>query len=336
MNITIIHPLAVFLTILLFNSAEISAEDSYLHTTFRDVVSAEINGMGREWKVETSKEINRLLSFFTSDKSRADFSISMPQFFVRLNKSDGTSLNLYIGSACWTTSGADGNFMMTENWGSYFWDAKNHDPSIRRVRFATAELERKERQEVMMEKLSSISVDEISFKNADLDGAVSTLEKICRTKDPDGAGVSIVFNDPEYVTDQDGYEIPRISVNLRNVSFLDAIRTIATLSHRDVLYNHNLVVIGKPKLHSRVYTVLPGVTQIDLKSIEVDMKAKLKNHGIDFPSGTSITYVKNPHQFIITHTENTFIDIEDVWLNLNSHSAHESPVNLDDTIPSQP
>jgi hypothetical protein len=339
MNIKYVHFIATFLTASLFNLTDIFAEESLLHPTFRNVVSAEVSGMGREWKVESSKEITKLLSFFTMQEGPGDFGISIPQFNVQLKKSDGTTSKLYISGGLWITSDAEiskETLLMSENWHSYFWDPKNHNPSIRRARYAIVELQRKEQQKVMMDKLSSITVDKINFQNTDLDKVVSLLVAKSRVNDPDGEGVNIAFNDPDYVTDQDGYEIPQISVKLHSMSLLNTIRTIANLSNRDVLYQQNLIVVGKPKLLARVYTILPGVTQINLESIETDVKAKMKSHGVNFPPGTSITHHKGSHQFFIIHTEEAFPVIEDVWLSLNSHSFQKSSPDLKNPTQSQP
>ena len=86
-------------------------------------------------------------------------------------------------------------------------------------------------------KLASIVVPVLSFEEADLRQVVAFLQDRSTDLDPDGEGVNFVVNVRE--------EIPKVTVNLKNVSLRSVLRVITMLTDTDYELEGNIVIIQR-------------------------------------------------------------------------------------------
>ncbi len=151
-----------------------------------------------------------------------------------------------------------------------------------------------EREESDLErKLSDIVIDELRFERANITDVIATLVQASREVDPEGTGVNIIFMDPELSgggggnaggaepsgganADPFGFGAPAggggggntggsssitpITLQLRDVTLLNALRTVTEIAGLYYRIDRNIVIIereGQGRLITRFYPVDP-------------------------------------------------------------------------------
>ena len=141
-------------------------------------------------------------------------------------------------------------------------------------------------------KLSEIVIDELRFERANISDVIATLVQASREVDPEGTGVNIIFMDPDLneagggggtatatpaaAADPFGFAapaaggggggggaagaIPPITLQLRDVTLLNALRTVTEIAGLYYRVDRNIVIIereGQGRLITRFYPVDP-------------------------------------------------------------------------------
>lgn len=235
-------------------------------------------------------------------------------------------------------------------------------------------------------KLNDIIIDEIRFQRANISDVISFLVQASREQDPDGIGVNIIFMDPELsaggaggtipaaapVSDPFGFgapagaaapaaggsasSIPPVTLELRRVSLLDALKTVTNISNLYYRVERNMVIIereGQGVLITRFYPVDPTRWITVTGAISggrlgggdggrandpfsgggdpfgaaptapagggagPDLTSLFTRYGVKIPSGGDIAYEPLISQLVVTLTPNQFPQFEEVLRKIN-------------------
>jgi len=240
-------------------------------------------------------------------------------------------------------------------------------------------------QSTLEAKLSSIVIDEIRFKSANISDVISFLVQASREEDEEGIGVNIIFMDPELssggsggargapaapaVDDPFGFgapaggaaggltsaaagSIPPITLELRKVTLLDALKTVTQISGLYYRIERNMVIIereGRGRLITRFYPVDPtrwiavtgqlssggggGGAAADPfanadpfgatasvgggGSTDSDLRNLFTRYGVKIPDNGSIAYESMISQLVVTLTPDQFPQFEEVLAKIN-------------------
>jgi general secretion pathway protein D len=238
-------------------------------------------------------------------------------------------------------------------------------------------------ESALEQKLSEIVIDEIRFQRANISDVISFLVQASREQDPEGTGVNIIFMDPELggsgagdgagaisapaAADPFGFgtpttggglsggastasPIPPITLELRKVTLLDALRTVTEIAGLYYRIDRNLVIIereGQGELITRFYPVDPtrwtnvsammgsrgggGAAAADpfggdpfggpaasaAPAEGPDLLALFSRYGMEIPQGGQITYEPMISQLVVTLTPNQFPQFENILTKIN-------------------
>lgn len=240
------------------------------------------------------------------------------------------------------------------------------------------------------QKLNNIIIDEIRFKQANISDVISFLVQASREEDPDGIGVNIIFMDPELsggasgggssaqpapaADDPFGFgapagggatsgaatsvsSIPPITLELRNVSLLDALKTVTEIAGLYYRIERNMVRIereGRGRLITRFYPVDPtrwiqvtgmlsnargsgglgggasadpfggggdpfggGGGTTSPDSSDTDMRELFTRYGVKIPENGSVAYEPMISQLVVTLTPDQFPQFEEILSKIN-------------------
>lgn len=230
--------------------------------------------------------------------------------------------------------------------------------------------------EKLREKMSSIMIPSIEFRQANIRDVVNFLVDASLAGDPDGVGVNIILNlnqpgeaapapapapaaaDP--FADFPGFEsgmmeepadfgggggssIPTITLNLRRISLIDALKIITEVSNLRYRIDGNVVIItpagvATGVIITRMYPVQPSIIDVIVERgtektektgefVEMtgstvsmsrgDVKKFFTDAGVPFPTGTSITYNPSISQMIVANTAENLEIFERILTQLN-------------------
>jgi len=234
-------------------------------------------------------------------------------------------------------------------------------------------------------KLDEIVIDEIRFQRANITDVISYLVQSSREQDPEGIGVNIIFMDPELGSggttggggggapaaaepaDPFGFgapaggggteeapaqnPIPPITLELRNVTLLNALKTVTDIAGLYYRIERNMVIIereGTGQFITRFYPVDPNrFTQIksafgaprmgkggddagpfggdpfggggddDAGGDELDLNQLFSRYGVKIPQEGDIAYEPLISQLVVTLTPDQFPKFEEVLRKIN-------------------
>ncbi|WFB37623.1 hypothetical protein P3T73_07600 [Kiritimatiellota bacterium B12222] len=233
-------------------------------------------------------------------------------------------------------------------------------------------------------KLNNIVIEEIRFQRADISDVIQFLVQASREQDPDGIGVNIIFMDPEMgagaapanagsgaapAADPFGFgapagnlaapvaaqsSIPPITLELRNVTLLDALKTVTDISGLYYRIERNMVIIereGRGRLITRFYPVDPtrwvvvsgnmaarsgggmnagasndpfassndpfGSSAAAPSGSGPELNSLFSKYGVKIPDGGDIAYESLISQLVVTLTPDQFPQFEEVLRKIN-------------------
>lgn len=235
-------------------------------------------------------------------------------------------------------------------------------------------------ESALEEKLNNITIDEIRFERADISDVIAFLVRASREEDPEGIGVNIIFMDPNLGGGGTGGEaapaaepdpfgfgggapagggdgggggagrIPPITLELRDVTLLNALKTVTDIANLYYRIERNMVIIereGTGRLITRFYPVDPnrftalagelgggrggrdddpfggdpfgaGGGGGDGGDTEgPDLKALFTRYGVEVPPRGEIAYEPLIAQLVVTLTPDQFPKFEDVLRKIN-------------------
>ncbi|HMO50487.1 MAG TPA: hypothetical protein PKE26_01445 [Kiritimatiellia bacterium] len=235
-------------------------------------------------------------------------------------------------------------------------------------------------QQRLQRKMESIIIPSIEFRQANITDVVNFLVDASVAGDPDGIGVNIIlklasdgggasaapapraaapaadfggfgfgddfgagFDEPA-ASVPGASSVPAITLNLRRITLLDAVKYITEVADLRFRLEENVVVITPANVVSgrvitRMYPVQPSIldvivergepeqgtrgtgdfigmgTQISVK--RTDVKDFFERAGVPFPVGTSITYNQSISQLIVANTVENLETFERILSRLN-------------------
>ncbi|MGD9873028.1 MAG: hypothetical protein AB7T27_02040 [Kiritimatiellia bacterium] len=231
--------------------------------------------------------------------------------------------------------------------------------------------------EKLREKMSDIMIPSIEFRQANIRDVVNFLVEASVAGDPEGMGVNIILNlnqpgetsspapAPAPVADDPfadfgggdlgggfeeqpsdfggGSSIPTITLNLRRISLIDALKIITEVSNLRYRIDGNVVIItpagvATGVIVTRMYPVQPSIIDVIVERGEDDsdkggefvemtgsgvtmtrgdVKKFFTDAGVPFPTGTSITYNPSISQMIVANTAENLEIFERILAQLN-------------------
>lgn len=229
----------------------------------------------------------------------------------------------------------------------------------------------------LQEKMTRIMIPSIEFRQANIVDVVNFLVEASRAGDEEGTGVNIILNlttpgqeaggpaaapapmpAGEFGADADIFGealapapaeaqpsagLRTITLNLRRISLLDAIKYITEVAGLKFRVEDNAVIITPAgvvsgRVITRMYPVQPSILDVIIERgeekqertgefIEMggasttirkgDVKEFFEKAGVPFPAGTSITYNQAISQLIVANTPENLEIFERILANLN-------------------
>ncbi len=230
----------------------------------------------------------------------------------------------------------------------------------------------------LQEKMEKIIIPSIEFRQANISDVINFLVEASIAGDPEKAGVNIILNlntpggsaasAPSPVaapapSDDFGFgdfgsdfsappaqsfsaaapdsSIPTITLNLRRISLLDAIKYITEVARLKYRLEQNAVMITPEgvvsgRVLTRLYPVQPSILDVIVEKDEApqqagfvelgakstsfkksDVKDFFEKAGVPFPAGTSIAYNSAISQLIVANTPENLETFEKILARLN-------------------
>lgn len=224
----------------------------------------------------------------------------------------------------------------------------------------------------LQDKMAKIMIPSIEFRQANINDVVNFLVEESIRQDPDGAGVNIILNmsipgqeeklspAPAPASDNPFDDMPSgesgfgeslagssgvktITLNLRRISLLDAIKYITEVAGLKYRLEDNAVIVTPAGVVSghvitRMYPVQPSILDVVIQKDEIeqdrtsdfvemgggrttikrgDVKDFFEKSGVPFPVGTSITYNPSISQLIVANTPENLDTFERILAQLN-------------------
>lgn len=244
---------------------------------------------------------------------------------------------------------------------------------------ARGPVETKTAAQKLQEKMESIIIPVIDFRQANINDVVNYLREESVKLDKDGVGVNIILNPnvlaeaapalspapapaapladefggfgfgdlgaqpaPELAAPAPGASaVPTITLTLRRISLLDAIKYITEVARLKYRIEENVVIITPENMPSgriitRMYPVQPSILDVIVEKEETqqqagfielgakattfkkgDVKEFFEKAGVPFPRGTSITYNPAISQLIVANTPENLEVFERILARLN-------------------
>jgi general secretion pathway protein D len=240
-------------------------------------------------------------------------------------------------------------------------------------------VETKTSAQKLQEKMEKIVIPSIEFRQANINDVVNFLVEASISGDKeDGSGVNIILNlstpggdsapapapaapaadafggdggfgnfddlgtAPSAPANEAGAGIPTITLNLRRISLLDAVKYITEVARLKFRLEENAVIITPEgvvsgRVITRLYPVQPSIIDVvvdrqeaperDGEFVEMgstrssikksDVKDFFEKAGVPFPAGTSITYNPTISQLIVANTPENLEVFERILSRLN-------------------
>jgi beta-lactamase regulating signal transducer with metallopeptidase domain len=178
----------------------------------------------------------------------------------------------------------------------------------------------------IMAKAQSIILPEFEFRNATIRECLDFLKRKSGELDPEKKGINIVLKETQDTSKT------RISVGLRNVRFIEALRYVITLGNLQFRWDQEAITVaplGDPRaLITKEYRLphdffVPSqdgfrfgpaapVSGPELVTKRGNAKELFTALGIQFPAGASATYVATGQKLIVRNTQENFDLIDQV------------------------
>ena len=229
--------------------------------------------------------------------------------------------------------------------------------------------------EKLQKKMEDILIPAIEFRQANIVDVINFLVDASRAGDAEGAGVNIILNlnlpsgaaqqpdvstqpspldDPfgtgggfdqpiEQAPASESSNIPAITLNLRRVSLLNAIKYITEVAGLKYRIDENAVIITpegvvQGRVITRFFPVQPSIMDVIVERDEtpeersgdfiemgqssttikkVNVKDFFEGSGVPFPVGTSITYNQSLSKLIVANTPENMERLERILAELN-------------------
>jgi len=230
-------------------------------------------------------------------------------------------------------------------------------------------------QQKLQKKMEAIIIPSIEFRQANITDVVNFLVDASVAGDEEGIGVNIIlklssggtdsattpvtapaddfgfggdfgadagFNEPAAPAGG-ASNVPAITLNLRRINLLDAIKYITEVADLRYRLEDNVVIITPANVVSgrvvtRMYPVQPSILDVIVERTEVedsersgdfvgmgtqtsikrsDVKDFFERAGVPFPVGTSITYNQSISQLIVANTAENLETFERILSRLN-------------------
>lgn len=233
-------------------------------------------------------------------------------------------------------------------------------------------------QQKLQKKMEGIVIPSIEFRQANIADVVNFLVDASVAGDPDGVGVNIIlklatgaesapapaapaetstggfgddfsdfgssFEQPAEAAAPGASSVPAITLNLRRINLLDAIKYITEVADLRYRLEDNVVVITPANVVSgrvvtRMYPVQPSILDVIVEMPEAteeergqgdfigmgtqtatkrsDVKDFFERAGVPFPAGTSITYNQSISQLIVANSVENLETFERILSRLN-------------------
>jgi len=225
-------------------------------------------------------------------------------------------------------------------------------------------------QQKLQKKMESIIIPQLSFRQANIEDVVDFLVTNSVSGDPEGTGVNIILKidggsgaavDVPAAAPADAFgesdaafdaapvassSVPTISLNLRRITLLDAIKYVTEVADLRYRLEENVVIITPANVVSgrvitRMYPVQPSILDVITETKEEessetrgtgefigmgggsttmkrsDVKDFFERAGVPFPAGTSITYNQSISQLIVANTAENLENFERILSRLN-------------------
>ena len=226
----------------------------------------------------------------------------------------------------------------------------------------------------LQEKMAKIMIPSIEFRQANINDVVNFLVEESIRQDQEGGGVNIILNmsipgeegasSPQPATSEAGNDlfgelpagdaglgaapatatgVKTITLNLRRISLLDAIKYITEVAGLKYRLEDNAVIITPAGVVSghvitRMYPVQPSILDVVIQKDETeqdktsdfvemgggkttikrgDVRDFFEKSGVPFPVGTSITYNPSISQLIVANTPENLDTFERILAQLN-------------------
>ncbi len=104
-------------------------------------------------------------------------------------------------------------------------------------------------------------IDSFALRNVPADAAFAHLAETIRAADPEGVGLNLLYRGPV------GEAAPRLTVTLRRVAALEAVRLLAEAAGLTIRVEANVVRVNPPgdttgPMITRFYPVLPSILEV--------------------------------------------------------------------------
>lgn len=225
-------------------------------------------------------------------------------------------------------------------------------------------------QRALREKMEAIKIPSIEFRQANVADVIKFLQESSVQNDPSGSGVSFILrlgaggtvaaapvvdgSDPwaapsgeaGAATDASlGTSVPTITLNLRRVTLLDAVKYITELANLRFRIEEYAVIIVPmdaqiDQMVTRFYPVQPSIQEIMIDRgenaeadftqpeqglatstasivVKNDMQTFFEGMGVKFPPGSSITYNPSISQLIVNNTPENLDKLESILPEIN-------------------
>ncbi len=230
----------------------------------------------------------------------------------------------------------------------------------------------------LQERMQKIIIPTIEFRQANITDVINFLVEASVAGDPEGTGVNIILNlsrpgasestaapkqaapalsdDPFAPLEGDmgmmaapeaaaGSDVKTITLNLRRISLLDAIKYITEVAGLKFRIEENAVIItpadvASGRIVTRMYPVQPSILDVIVSKDEsaapsssefgggemssarttisrAPVKDFFEKAGVQFPAGTSITYNPSISQIIVANTPDNLDVFERILTQLN-------------------
>jgi hypothetical protein len=191
------------------------------------------------------------------------------------------------------------------------------------------------------DRLAKITLENVSLEDADIRDAVEFLQKACDGQDSGKKGIRLILV-LAGLPEQERIRIPRVTLKARSISLLEALQLVAVTTGLRMYTEDATVRISSPKIPegpivTRTYDALPCVSE-KVRTVSVNdtnSVAEARNEwkdffaglGVEWPNGSSITYVPMLGKLIVANTARNHDAMRNA-LDLTGVTPHQVEVEL--------
>ncbi|MBI3986580.1 MAG: von Willebrand factor type A domain-containing protein, partial [Lentisphaerae bacterium] len=191
----------------------------------------------------------------------------------------------------------------------------------------------------LIEKLNQIRIPELNFRSANIVDVVKFLSQASIANDsnsaPNEKGLSIDLDmrRPGQPDDK-ASRVPEITLNLRNLTLIDALKYVTEVTNLKYRLTENGKVVIMPadvpaeEIITKTFS-LPSSLIEDFKLKHADssgLQKFFRDAGVPFPQGISIVYKPDSGQLIVSNTKENLEKFERILAKLTAAPRQEEPV----------